>query len=375
MGDNREIETNISKASTEDSIENSSKFDFSPRSSIRLLPIGVVIFDHDLRIIEANSHAKEIIKVNTYIDKSLAKGTDEKIWQNWTKLLKEVISTGKALRFDEVEYTIENKTKLLRITCTTLRQIEISEDNTGIVIIEDVTEKVDYQTHITNTERLATVGKLASRVAHELNNPLDGILRYINLTLRAIEQENLEKPKEYLTQCRRGLMRMIQIVKELLEFSRSTYTPQELVSIEQTIEDALRTMDLKAETLNIKIKRNYKSGLPKIRCGSLFQVFCNLTKNALDAMPNGGQLKISTSLDNNNTITVEFRDNGSGLPTENIETIFEPFFTTKEQGKGTGLGLAICRDIIRRYQGTITARNAPEGGSIFNIYLPVPGNP
>jgi signal transduction histidine kinase len=375
MGDNREIETNISKASMENSIENSSKFDFSTKSFIRLLPIGMIIFDHDLRIIEANSHAKEIIKVNTYIDKSLAKGTDNKIWQSWTKLLREVISTGKALRFDEVEYTTDNNTKLLRITCTSFRQGEIPKDNNGIVIIEDVTEKVDFQTHITNTERLAAVGKLASRVAHELNNPLDGILRYINLTLRAIEQENLEKPKEYLTQCRQGLMRMIQIVKELLEFSRSTYTPQELVSIEQTIEDALRTMDLKAETLNIKIQRNYKSGLPKIRCGSLFQVFCNLAKNAIDAMPNGGQLEISTALDNNNRIIVEFRDSGSGLPSENIESIFEPFFTTKEQGKGTGLGLAICRDIVKRYQGTITARNAPEGGSIFNIYLPVPGNP
>lgn len=375
MGDFREIDTNISKVSKEHTTKTFSDFDFSAKSFIRLLPIGVIIFNQDLKIIEANSHAKEMIQIKAYIDKSLAKGTDNKIWQNWTKLLQKAITTGKTYRFDEVEYTIDKKTKLLRITCTSFQQTKLSENNNGIIIVEDVTEKTDFQAQINNTERLAAVGKLASRVAHELNNPLDGILRYINLTLRAVEQENLEKPKEYLTQCRQGLMRMIQIVKELLEFSRSTYTPQEFISTEQIIEDALKTMNLKAEALNIQIIRNYNAGLPKIRCGNLFQVFCNLTKNALDAMPDGGQLKISTSLDNDNTIVVEFRDNGTGLPPENTETIFEPFFTTKEQGKGTGLGLAICRDIIERYHGTITARNAPEGGSIFYVYLPVPTNP
>jgi len=375
MGEQREIDTNNSKVSKGHTTNSFLDFDLSARSFIRLLPIGIIIFNQDLKIIEANSQAAEMIHVGTYIDKSLAKGTDDKIWQNWTKLLKEVTSTVKTFRFNEVEYTVDNKTKLLRIICTSFQQTKTSGNNGGIILIEDVTEKADFQTQITNTERLAAVGKLASKVAHELNNPLDGILRYINLTLRAVDQENLEKPKEYLIQCRQGLMRMIQIVKELLEFSRSTYSPFEFVSIEQIVEDALKTMNLKVEALNIQIIRNYNAGLPKIRSGNLFQVFCNLTKNALDAMPDGGQIKISTSLENDNTIVVEFRDTGTGLPPENIKAIFEPFFTTKEKGKGTGLGLAICRDIIERYHGTLTARNAPEGGSIFNVYLPVPTNP
>ncbi len=375
MGEQREIDTNNSKVSKVHTTNSFLDFDLSARSFIRLLPIGIIIFNQDLKIIEANSQAAEMIHVGTYIDKSLAKGTDDKIWQNWTKLLKEVTSTVKTFRFNEVEYTVDNKTKLLRIICTSFQQTKTSGNNGGIILIEDVTEKADFQTQITNTERLAAVGKLASKVAHELNNPLDGILRYINLTLRAVDQENLEKPKEYLIQCRQGLMRMIQIVKELLEFSRSTYSPFEFVSIEQIVEDALKTMNLKVEALNIQIIRNYNAGLPKIRSGNLFQVFCNLTKNALDAMPDGGQIKISTSLENDNTIVVEFRDTGTGLPPENIKAIFEPFFTTKEKGKGTGLGLAICRDIIERYHGTLTARNAPEGGSIFNVYLPVPTNP
>ena len=217
---------------------------------------------------------------------------------------------------------------------------------------------------------MASVGKLASKVAHELNNPLDGILRYVNLAMRIVEQENLEKPKEYLVQCRQGLMRMVKIVSELLEFSRSTYAPLEYVKIEQIIEDAIKTMDKGAEALNIRILRNYTPELPQIRSGNLFQVFRNLTKNALDAMPDGGELRISTQLAANNIIVAEFRDTGTGLPPENTEAVFEPFFTTKDKGRGTGLGLAICRDIIESYHGRITAENAPEGGSIFTVYLP-----
>jgi signal transduction histidine kinase len=243
-------------------------------------------------------------------------------------------------------------------------------------------EKADIQRQLADTERLATLGKLTSKVAHELNNPMDGILRYINLTMRIVElvgakhpavarQENLEKAKEYLTQCRQGLMRMVQIVSELLEFSRSTHTLFEHTKIEQILEDAIKTMNTRAETSNVRILSSYAPGIPEVRSGNLFQVFCNLIKNALDAMPDGGQLTISTRLAADNTVVVEFRDTGAGFAPENAKVIFEPFFTTKDKGKGTGLGLAICKDIIERYNGRITAENAPGGGSIFTVYLPV----
>jgi len=347
------------------------KFGPLGRSIIRSLPIGVIAFDPDLKIIEANPQAAKLIELNDYIDKSLAKGTDDKVWPGWRQQLKSAVSTGKTRSFDDVSYTLNGKTKLLRILCIPLKETRTVRNLGGTVTIEDVTEKVNIQRQLANAERLATVGKLASKVAHELNNPLDGILRYVNLAMRIVEQESLEKPKEYLTQCRQGLMRMVQIVSELLEFSRSTYAQLEYAKIEQIVEDAIKTMDKRAEALNIQILRNYTPGLPQIRSGNLFQVFCNLTKNALDAMPDGGELRISIRPAEDNTIVVEFRDTGSGLPRENTEVIFEPFFTTKDKSKGTGLGLAICRDIIESYHGRITAENAPEGGSIFTVYLPV----
>ena len=305
------------------------------------------------------------------IDQSLSRGTDDKVWPDWTQQLKAAISEKKVVTFDAVNYTSDHGTILLRIICNAVENLESTEGPGGIVVIEDMSEKAAMQRKLNDDERMAAIGRRASKVAHELNNPLDGIMRYINLTMRFVEQENLDKPKEYLTQCRRGLTRMARIVSELLEFSRGTNIASEHIEIEQLIEDAIKTIEQRAVNLNVRISRKYDSGLPTVRSGNLFQVFCNIAKNALDAMPNGGELIISTCQVKNDTIAVEFRDSGPGLPAGDPEAIFEPFFTTKDQDKGTGLGLAICRDIIESYGGRITAENAPEGGSLFTVYLSV----
>jgi signal transduction histidine kinase len=345
------------------------------KSIVQSLPIGVIAFDSDLRIIETNSQATKLIELGDFIDESLAKGADypREPDLNWTEKLKSVLSSGETYEFGRINYKLNGKIKLLQIVFTPIKKDGTSKILGGTIIIEDVTEKTDIRRQLANIEKLATIGKLASKVAHELNNPMDGILRYINLAMRIIEEEKLEKPKEYLIQCRQGLMRMVQIVSELLEFSRSTYASLEYVELEQIIEDAIRTMDAKAEALNIQVLRNYGRGIPQIRNGNLFQVFCNLIKNALDAMPAGGQLSISTRLTVDNTAMVEFRDTGTGLPEEHADAIFEPFFTTKD--RGTGLGLAICKDIVERYRGRITAENASGGGCIFTLFLPIEGNP
>jgi len=353
------------------SIDNTSELGQLGKSIIESLPIGVVAFDQDLKVIQANSQAAKLIELSDYIDKSLAKGTNSTGTRgsDWTGQLKSVLSKGKTRRFDSVGYTSNGKTKFLRIVCTPLKKAKTRKSLGGSILIEDITEKVNFLKQLADAERLATIGKLASKVAHELNSPMDGILRYINLAARIVEQENLEKPKEYLARCRQGLMRMVHIVSDLLEFSRGTGAPLEYAKIEQIIEDAINTMNTKAEASNIDILRNYTSGIPELRSGNLFQVFCNIIKNAFDAMPDGGQLHISTYLTAENIIVAEFRDTGSGFAPEIAEVMFEPFFTTKD--KGTGLGLAICKDIIEKYHGRITAENAPQGGSIFTVYVPL----
>lgn len=353
--------------------EKDANFGLFGKSIFQSLPIGIVTFDGDLKIIEANTQAGNLLALDERIDKALAGGSNNPATagQSWTEQLRSVIDEGKSYNFDSINYTKKNKTRLLQIICIPLREAETQNILGGTIIIEDITEQAKIQQQLATTERLATVGKLASKVAHELNNPLDGILRYINLAIRTVEQENLEKPKEYLNQCRRGLMRMVQIVSELLEFSRSTYRPFEYVRIEQIIDDAIKTMEAGAEAANVRIITKYHPATPRVRMGNLFQVFCNLIKNAIAAMPNGGELKISTCFSQEQVVVAEFRDTGTGFPPEHAHLLFEPFFTTKEKGKGTGLGLAICKDIVERYEGHITAENAPGGGSIFTVWLPI----
>ena len=221
-----------------------------------------------------------------------------------------------------------------------------------------------------SAERLAAVGKLAASVAHELNNPLDGILRYINLALRIAEADQQEKLADYLRQSRKGLQRMVQIISELLEFSRSTYSSFQEADINKIVEEAVKTLESQTQENQIEIIRSYSRDMPNIRSGNLFQVFCNLIKNAIDAMGSGGKLEVTTRCDQYN-LFIEFADTGTGLSKEVRDKLFEPFYTTKAPGKGTGLGLAISRDIVERYNGQILADNRPTGGSVFTVFIPL----
>jgi len=339
-------------------------------SIIESLSIGVVAFDRQLKIILSNSQACKLIDVGDYIDQSLASGTDSNIWGNWTELLKSAISEGQKSEFESVRYNLNGRKRLLHIVCTPLKQGKGLRVLGGAVSIEDVTEKINIENQLSQAERLAAVGRVAGKVAHELNNPMDGILRYVNLALRVLDKQDLPKPKEYLEHCRTGLMRMVQIISELLEFSRSTYSVFEYAAVDKVVEDAVRAVEPRAGQVDIKVIRDCPGAMPQIRGDSLFQVFCNLIKNAVDAMQGRGRLEIMIKT-LEDTFLVRFRDYGPGFPPENAEAIFEPFFTTKSRGGGTGLGLAICKDLVEKCDGRITAENAPDGGSIFTVHLPM----
>ncbi len=242
-----------------------------------------------------------------------------------------------------------------------------SVKNTENYNAPDIETTSGYQ----DTVKLATLGKLTAKIAHELNNPLDGILRYINLTLRILENEKQEKPKQYLEQCRDGIMKMINITRELLEFSRNTCASSENCSVHQIIDEAIKILHNRIESSEVHIHKNYSDDLGNVHPDNLFQVFINLIKNALDAMPSGGHLYISTEKHSDNMLKIELRDTGTGFNPSDKELIFEPFYTTKEKGKGTGLGLAICKEIIHRNNGIITASSTKGQGSTFFIYLPL----
>jgi signal transduction histidine kinase len=337
---------------------------------INNMPLGVITFDVNLAITDSNPYAEDILDSNRNIAQALAVGSFPEIQTDWALVLREALTSSEPRTFENVPYSKNGLNCVLHIICTPLTDEESGQKIGGILLIEDITRKVAMENELASVERLAAVGKLAARVAHELNNPLDGILRYMNLALRLSEQHENEQINHYLQESRKGLLRMVQIISELLEFSRSTYSSFEDADMNKIVEDAVKAMDSQAEKNRVMVLRKYADDMPNVRSGNLFQVFCNLIKNAVDAMPGGGTLEITTRCDTHNAI-VEFADTGTGMPETVLKKIFEPFFTTKPAGKGTGLGLAICKDIMDRYTGQIHAVNRDEGGTLFTVSIPL----
>ncbi len=237
---------------------------------------------------------------------------------------------------------------------------------------ERTRELTEMQAHLFESEKLASLGKLAAGIAHEINNPLGSILIYSHLLLEDTDKnsphyENLKKVVKETSRCK-------DIVKGLLEFARPKEPEKSLADINEIVEKSLSIMERQALFQNITIKKLYASDLPKIVADSaqLQQVFVNIVLNAAEAMDGNGVLTLSTSLNRDETyIDVKFSDTGHGIKEEDKKRLFEPFFSTKEIGKGTGLGLAISYSIIQKHQGSIEVKSETEKGSTFTVKLPI----
>jgi signal transduction histidine kinase len=337
------------------------------------LPMGVLFFDRSLYIRHRNPAACSLFPSHATISETLAAGTVEGQYQDWASELRRVLDSGQPQRFDSVLYSESTgEERLLNLFCAPLESGRSGERVGAILVAEDISPRASLERRLAVSERLAAVGKLAARVAHELNNPLDGILRYINLARRVVTKNAetpVEKVTEYLDRARDGLQRMADIISELLEFSRSTPGEPDGGNVNSVLEEAVRTMSEPADRSHVTVTSSSQNDqMPPVRGSRLFQIFCNLIKNAIDAMPDGGRLAITSAMDDGDVV-IRFDDTGVGLP-DDADKVFEPFFTTKQAGKGTGLGLAICKDYIERLHGTIRAENRPGGGASFEIRIP-----
>lgn len=266
---------------------------------------------------------------------------------------------------------------------------EIEEYNRTLEekIIERTLELEDAQAQLVQSEKLSAIGQLAAGVAHELNNPLGGILGYAQFTLEKMKKNVPEETTakemnnyiKYLTDIEKQSRRCKNIVQNLLRFSRSSKTTEFIeVNINQVIDDTCTFVEHQLNMNMINLNKSLDPELPPVQAnpGQLQQVFTNLIINAMHASPPETSIEVSTHFcpalgEFDGTVEIICKDEGKGIPAENIKKIFEPFFTTKEVGKGTGLGLAVSYGIVKEHGGEIKVESTVGKGTTFTIILPL----
>lgn len=339
--------------------------------TLSALPVPLMLFDRDLNVVYRNPPADQTFpggKTLTTVFEHLE--IDDRC-SNWQQTVQDVITRGLSTRFDRsICHGPHDSHRLVNLIVSPIRRRPQGPIIGGLLAGIDITGQATLEQNLASLEKLANSGQLVERVAHELNNPLDGILRYLNLALRVLGDDAPPKVTEYLTQSRDGVLRMVQITGDLLAYSRNTHAFTQECNINRIVEEAVRSMQDRATEQGVVISAGYRDdNMPCLKGTRLYQVCCNLIKNALDAMPSGGMLTIQSGV-TGDMITLRFEDTGVGLP-EDLERIFEPFYTTKPSSEGTGLGLAICKDFVERLGGTITADRRNGGGAAFTIRIPV----
>ena len=230
-------------------------------------------------------------------------------------------------------------------------------------------ESVDVARKQANIEKFAALGRLSAGLAHEINNPVGGILTCLE-TMRELSPGS-DRYQDYLALVRSGLERIGKIVRQLLHFSRQRGGENEDVDLNEVLKEVLVLSLFHNREAEVEVTHGFRE-IPLVRGAPdlLNQLFLNLVLNALQAMPDGGSLHVRTSVEDDH-VAVAFEDSGPGVPDENIERIFEPFFTTKEVGVGTGLGLSVALGIVEAHGGSIEVRNRPAGGAVFEVRIPV----
>jgi signal transduction histidine kinase len=248
------------------------------------------------------------------------------------------------------------------------------------------------QQQLMQSEKLASIGTLASGVAHEIRNPLDGIQNCIGSIIR--DPDNKEQTERYLRLIQDGLDRMESTVRKLLDFARQSRLVTVTVNVDNVITGALELVEHNLRDKRMVVRRLKSNGEHLVRGDPQYlqQAFLNIILNAIDAMSEGGTLTVELSrvrwqppgsrhdlgpgkvepgsTFEGNFIGITFTDTGCGIPKENLNKIFDPFFSTKSVGKGTGLGLSVCLGIIREHKGYIEVESKVGEGSTFRVLLP-----
>ena len=317
--------------------------------------------------------AEEVIgnKVNMLMPEPYRSEHDGYIGRYLKTGVPKIIGTGRqvnGLRKDGTEFPMD----------LAVSEVPLKDKRLFAGIIRDMTERILLEEQLVQSTKLAAVGRLISGIAHEVNNPVSIIKLHIANVMQNIESQKLpEDLIETLKVIQRQNNKVGQIISELQAFSRQGYFSPEWTDVNQTVHTALRLVENTLQNQDIVYQAELADSLPKVFLDPIRieQVLLNLFNNAIEAMPDGGVLTVSTTLETDQTdedwVVVRIRDTGTGIEEEHLSHLFDPFFTTKEVGEGTGLGLSVSYGLIQEHKGRIEVSSQPGKGSEFQIYLPL----
>jgi two-component system NtrC family sensor kinase len=253
---------------------------------------------------------------------------------------------------------------------------EEGKEKAYVGILVDLKERLNMermlhrtQEQLLQSEKLAAMGRLTSQIAHEVNNPLYGIMNTLELMKTEISPDN--RRRKLLDMSLSETIRLAEMLRKMLSFSKPDQEERHPVNVNILLDEILMLYEKQLFENSIKMARSFAND-PKLVNASknqLRQVFLNMISNAMDAMPNGGTLKVKTESDVNE-VRIIFEDSGVGIKKENLNKIFEAFYTTKDSVKGVGLGLSVCYGFITDHGGDIKVESEPGVGTVFTIILP-----
>jgi signal transduction histidine kinase len=232
----------------------------------------------------------------------------------------------------------------------------------------------ESQYQLIQAEKLASLGQMAASIAHEINNPLSGVIVYTKLMSKKMADGSMSKESglELLSKIDSALTRTAWLVRNLLDFARQSPPAMREFDSNEAVKRARDIAAHSAELQHIQVIEELDPSLPRVMgdFDQLIQVCTNLVVNAIHAMPQGGKLTLRTSADGDE-VKIQVQDTGQGIPAENMSKLFTPFFTTKEEVKGVGLGLAVSYGIVQRHQGRIEVQSKMGEGTTFTVCLPL----
>jgi len=345
------------------------------------LPVSLYVIDKDYRIVTWNKNREiglqgvpreEVIGRNVF--EVLTKYPQSELSQEFERAFR----TGKIERIEQRTTDPNGASKHWLVSKIPMRDSDTGEVTHVITVGEDVTVRVEAIHAIGRAEKLAAVGRLASGVVHEINNPLATISACAEaLETRVTEgifdvSPEVEDLREYLSLIRSEAFRCKTITNGLLDFSRARAGNRAPIDMGLTVKSSARLIAHQKRGDNIEIKVDLDENLPTVSAdeGQMQQAVIALSTNAIDAMQGGGTLTLRAS-SQNGRVVIEVKDTGHGIAPEDLPKVFEPFFTTKEIGKGTGLGLAVCYGIVTEHGGRLAVRSNVGVGTTFTIYLPI----